>query len=54
MEFIWPDGLVDIAKLDLILAEGKQLLAQVQQEVVAAQSDNHAMLRPGCRSCGRR
>jgi hypothetical protein len=54
MEFIRSDGLVDIAKLGLTLAEGKQLLAQVQQEVVAAQADNHAMLRPDCRSCGRR
>jgi hypothetical protein len=54
MEFIRPDGLVDIAKLGLTLAEGKQLLAQVQQEVVAAQADNHAMLRPDCRSCGGR
>ena len=54
MEFIRPDGLVDIAKLGLTLAEGKQLLAQVQQEVVAAQADNHATLRPNCRSCGRR
>ncbi len=54
MEFIRPDGLVDVAKLGLTLAEGKQLLAQVQQEVVAAQADNHAMLRPDCRSCGGR
>ena len=54
MEFIRADGLVDIAKLGLTLAEGKQLLAQVQQEVVAAQADNHAMLRPDCRSCGGR
>jgi hypothetical protein len=30
MEFIRPDGLVDTAKLGLILAEGKQPLAQVQ------------------------
>ena len=54
MEFIRADGLVDIAKLGLTLAEGKQLLAQVQQEVVAAQADNHVMLRPDCRSCGGR
>ena len=54
MEFIRPDGLVDIAKLGLTLAEAKQLLAQVQQEVVAAHTDNHAMLRPDCRSCGGR
>ena len=30
MEFIRPDGLVDIAKLGLTLAEGKRPLAQVQ------------------------
>ena len=54
MEFIRAEGLVDIAKLGLTLAEGKQLLAQVQQEVVAAQADNHVMLRPDCRSCGGR
>jgi hypothetical protein len=54
MEFIRPDGLVDIAKLGLTLADGKQLLVQVQQEVVAAQAENHAMLRPDCRSCGGR
>jgi hypothetical protein len=45
-EFIRSDGLGDIAKLGLTLANGKPLLAQVQQEVVAAQADNHAMPRP--------
>ena len=54
MEFSRPDGLGDIAKLGLTLAEGKPLLAEVQQGVVAAQADNHAMLRPDCRSCGGR
>ena len=54
MEISRPDGLGDIANLGLTLAEGKQLLARVQQEVVAAQADNHAMLRPDCRSCGGR
>jgi len=49
-----PDRLDDVATLGLTLAEGKQLLAQVQQEVVAAQSDNLAMLRPDRRSCGGR
>jgi hypothetical protein len=44
MEFIRRDGRVDITKLGQTLAEEKQLLAQVQQEVVAAQADNHAML----------
>jgi hypothetical protein len=54
LEFIRPDGLVIIAKLGRTLAEGKQLLAQVQQQVVAVQADNHSMLRPDCRSCGGR
>jgi hypothetical protein len=52
MEFIRPDRLGDIAKPGLTLAEGKQLLAQVQQEVVSAPVDNHAMLRADCHSCG--
>ena len=50
MEFIRPVGLVDLAKLGLAWA-GKQLGAQVQQKVVAAHADNHAKLRPDCRSC---
>jgi hypothetical protein len=54
MEFIRSYGLVDIVKLGLTLAEGKQLLAQVQRQVVAVQADSHAMLRPDCRSCGGR
>lgn len=33
-----PDGLGDVANLGLTWAEAKQLLAQVQQEVVAAQA----------------
>ena len=33
-----PDGLGDIANLGLTLAEAKQLLVQVQQQVVAAQA----------------
>jgi hypothetical protein len=45
------DGLGDIADLGLTLAEAKQLVAHVQQDVVAAQTDNHAMLRPDSRSC---
>ena len=32
-----PDGLGDIANLGMTLTEAKQLLAQVQQQVVAAQ-----------------
>src|SRR4051812_10550719 len=48
-----PDGLGDIANLGLTLAEGKLLLAQVQQQLVAEQATTHAALRPDCRSCGR-
>src|SRR5208337_1251284 len=47
-----PDGLDDIANLGLTLAEAKLLLGQVQQQVVAAQANNHAMFRPDRRSCG--
>jgi hypothetical protein len=47
-----PDGLGDIANLGMSLAEAKRLLAAVQQQVVAAQVDTHAMFRPDCRSCG--
>jgi hypothetical protein len=54
MEIRRPDGVGDIANLGLTLAEGKLLLAGVQQGVVAAQADSHATLRPDCRSCGRR
>ena len=49
-----PDGLGEIANLGLTLAEAKLLLAQVQQQVVAAQADHRAMFRPDCQSCGRR
>jgi hypothetical protein len=34
------------------LAEGKRLLAGLQQEIVAAQARDHAVRRPNCRSCG--
>ena len=54
MEISRPDGVGDIANLGLTLAEGKLLLAGVQQGVVAAQADSHATLRPDCRSCGGR
>jgi hypothetical protein len=54
MEFNRPDCLEDIANLGLTLAEGKQLLARVQQEVVAAQVGNHAVLRPTCCTCNKR
>jgi hypothetical protein len=38
--------------LGLTLAEGKLLLAGLQQEIVAAQAKGHAVRRPDCRSCG--
>src|SRR3954451_2948705 len=47
-----PDDLGDIAALGLTLAQGKQLVALVQQEIVTAQSRDHAVRRPLCRSCG--
>ncbi|MDO9712748.1 hypothetical protein [Paracraurococcus lichenis] len=47
-----PDTLADLASLGLTLAESKQLLAGVQQEIVAAQARLHAALRPECRTCG--
>jgi hypothetical protein len=47
-----PDGLGEIANLGLTLTEAKLLLAQVQQQVVAAQAHHHAMFRPDCQSCG--
>ena len=52
MEISRPDGLVDIADLGLTLDEGKQLLAGVQEQIVAAQARVHAARRPACRSCG--
>src|SRR3954453_22273986 len=42
----------DIADLGLTLAQGKQLVTLVQQEIVTAQSRDHAVRRPLCRSCG--
>ena len=42
----------DIAKLGLTLSEAKQILAGLQQMVVAGQADDHAALRPDCSSCG--
>jgi hypothetical protein len=47
-----PDDLIEIAHLGLTLAEGKRLLAAIQQEFVAAQAKDHAVRRPNCRSCG--
>src|SRR5215213_9824081 len=47
-----PADLGDIADLGLTLAEGKLLLAGLQQEIVAAQARSQAVRRPDCRSCG--
>jgi hypothetical protein len=52
MEIRPPRDLGDIAHLGLTLPEAKQLLARVQQAVVAAQAHEHAVLRPDCSSCG--
>jgi hypothetical protein len=52
MEINRSDDLGDIATLGLTLPEAKQLLARVQQAVVAAQAHGHAVLRPDCSSCG--
>jgi hypothetical protein len=46
-----PDGVGNIADLGLTLTEAKQLLVQVQQEVVAAQARQHTLFRPDCQSC---
>ena len=51
MRIARPDDLTDLATLGLTMAEGKQLLAGVQQELVAAQARLHAARRPACRSC---
>ena len=52
LEIERPDDLGDIATLGLSLSEAKQLLAGLQQEIVAAQARAHAVLRPNC-PCGR-
>src|SRR5689334_12910780 len=52
LEIERPGDLGDLADLGLTHAEGKQLLARVQQAVVAAQSRDHAARRPACRTCG--
>ena len=40
-----PDDLADLASLGLTLAEGKRILAGVQQGIVAAQARVHAVRR---------
>jgi hypothetical protein len=52
MEIDRPDDLRDIASLGLTLSEAKQLVASLQQEIVAAQARTPAVLRPSC-PCGR-
>ena len=52
LEIDRPGDLGDLANLGLTHAQGKQLLARVQQAVVAAQSRDHAVHRPRCRTCG--
>src|ERR1700759_4775189 len=50
---IGPFGdLGDIAELGLTLPEAKQILARLQQVVVAVQANDHAVRRPDCSSCG--
>src|SRR3954447_1879934 len=52
MEISRPNDLRDTGSLGLRLPEAKQLLARVQQAVVAAQARDHAGLRPHCTACG--
>ena len=52
MEINRPDNLSDIADLGLTLDETKQLLAGLQQEIVAARVRDHAARRPTCSRCG--
>jgi hypothetical protein len=50
MEVIRADDLDDIANLGLTVADGKRVLAGLQQEIVAAQTKSHSVQRPECRS----
>jgi hypothetical protein len=52
MEFSRRQDLGDVANLGMTLAEAKQLLARVQQEIVSAQAQDHAVRRPACSSFG--
>jgi len=51
MEISRPDGPSTMADLGLTLSGSKQLLARVQQAIVAAQAGDFAPRRPECRSC---
>ena len=46
-----PDGLGNIANLGLTLSEAKQLLANVQRGIAAAQAKDHVVRRPDCPRC---
>jgi hypothetical protein len=46
-----PDDLADIAHLGLSMADGKRVLAGLQQEIVTAQAKSHSVRRPACQSC---
>jgi hypothetical protein len=54
LEIDRPSGLADIAALGLTLSETKQLVAGLQQEIVATQVRDHAAHRPFCSRCGQR
>ena len=48
-----PGDLGDVANLGLTMAEAKLVLAGLQQELVAGQAREHAVVfRPDCRICG--
>ena len=44
----------DVADLRMTLAEAKQLLVRLQQAILTAQAQDHAVRRPDCLSCGDR
>ena len=46
-----PDDLDDIANLGLTVADGKRVLAGLQQEIVAAQARSQSVRRSDCRNC---
>jgi hypothetical protein len=46
-----PDDLDDIANLGLTVADGKRVLAGLQQGIVTAQAKSHSVQRPEYRSC---
>jgi hypothetical protein len=52
MEIRRSSNITSIAELGLSLAEAKELLARVQQAVVAAQAWNHSATRRNCTACG--